>query len=90
MGWCNGLQLHGVSDYRRNTESGRQWKRPPERSSPTPFCKPSHGSPLGSDGLEIFGEGERAFRTAIAGSESISRVGGTIGSANSLAMYLNF
>ena len=40
-------------------------------------------------GLEIFGEGERAFRTAKVGFSYISRVGGTIGSPNSLAMYLN-
>lgn len=41
-------------------------------------------------GLEIFGEGERAFRTAKVGFSYISRVGGTIGDPNSLAMYLNF
>ncbi len=46
------------------------------------------GSILG--GLEIFGEGERAFRTAKIGFSYISRVGGTIGDPNSLAMYLNF
>lgn len=44
----------------------------------------------GTLGLEIFGEGERAFRTARIGYKAISRVGGTIGDPNSLAMFLNF
>ena len=44
----------------------------------------------GTLGLEIFGESERAFRTAHVGYRAISRVGGTIGDPNSLAMYLNF
>lgn len=43
----------------------------------------------GTLGLTLFGEGDRAFRTTLAGASAISRVGGTIGSANSLAMYLN-
>lgn len=41
-------------------------------------------------GLELFGESERAFRTTTAGIAELSRVGGTIGDPNSLAMYLNF
>ncbi len=44
----------------------------------------------GTFGLQIFGEGAKAFETTTAGSTVLSRVGGTIGSANSLAMYLNF
>jgi len=43
----------------------------------------------GTLGLTLFGEGDRAFRTTLAGASALSRVGGTIGSANSLAMYLN-
>ena len=43
----------------------------------------------GTLGLTLFGEGDRAFRTTMAGAAALSRVGGTIGSANSLAMYLN-
>ncbi len=39
---------------------------------------------------KIFGESERALRTQIVGFKSFSRVGGTIGDANSLAMYINF
>lgn len=38
-------------------------------------------------GLEMFGEGTRSVTI---GQESISRVGGTIGDPNTLAMYLNF
>jgi O-antigen ligase len=38
----------------------------------------------------IFGETEHTFKTFTAGFSQLSRVGGTIGSANSLAMYLNF
>lgn len=44
----------------------------------------------GTLGLEIFGESERAFRATVSGYAYLSRVGGTIGSPNSLAMYLNF
>jgi len=43
----------------------------------------------GTLGLTLFGEGDRAFRTTLVGASALSRVGGTIGSANSLAMYLN-
>jgi hypothetical protein len=43
----------------------------------------------GTLGLTLFGEGDRAFRTTLAGAAALSRVGGTIGSPNSLAMYLN-
>lgn len=39
-------------------------------------------------GLEIFGEVPSAFRIDLAGITQLSRVGGTIGSPNSLAMYL--
>ena len=44
----------------------------------------------GTLGLDILGEGERAFREKVMEYGSILRVGGTIGEANSLAMYLNF
>jgi O-antigen ligase len=44
----------------------------------------------GTLGLKILGEGEQSFRTTAVGLEYLSRVGGTIGGANSLAMYLNF
>jgi hypothetical protein len=44
----------------------------------------------GTLGMDIFGEGERAFKTARVGRSLVSRVGGTIGAHNSLAMYLNF
>ena len=43
----------------------------------------------GTLGLTLFGEGDRAFRTTLAGASAVSRIGGTIGSPNSLAMYLN-
>ncbi len=44
----------------------------------------------GTLGLKIIGESERAFRQTIMETGLISRVGGTIGDANMLAMYLNF
>jgi hypothetical protein len=44
----------------------------------------------GTLGIEILGESERAFGMARAGQQILSRVGGTLGSANNLAMYLNF
>jgi O-antigen ligase len=44
----------------------------------------------GTLGLKIFGEAERAFRTTVMAHGIISRVGGTVGDANLLAMYLNF
>ncbi len=43
----------------------------------------------GTLGMDIFGEGERAFRSSRVGYAMLSRVGGTIGDPNSLAMYLN-
>ena len=44
----------------------------------------------GTLGMDIFGEGERAFRTTVSGYTFLTRVGGTLGDPNSLAMYLNF
>jgi O-antigen ligase len=44
----------------------------------------------GTLGLTLFGEGDRAFRTTLAGAGVVSRIGATIGAPNSLAMYLNF
>ena len=44
----------------------------------------------GTLGLTLFGEGDRAFRTTMAGAGVVSRVGATIGDPNALAMYLNF
>jgi putative inorganic carbon (HCO3(-)) transporter len=42
----------------------------------------------GQIGLDLFGEGEKSFRHMRAGSGLISRVGGTIGSPNKLALYI--
>jgi O-antigen ligase len=44
----------------------------------------------GTLGLELFGEGEKGFGTKIQGIKALSRVGGTIGAPNTLAMFLNF
>lgn len=44
----------------------------------------------GTLGLDLLGEGERAVRTSAVGIETISRVGGTLGDPNLLAMYMNF
>lgn len=41
-------------------------------------------------GLESFGEAQRGFFMAQAGLEAISRVGGTLGHPNKLAVYLDF
>ena len=41
-------------------------------------------------GLESFGEAKRSFFMAKAGVETISRVGGTLGHPNKLAVYLDF
>jgi putative inorganic carbon (hco3(-)) transporter len=41
-------------------------------------------------GLESFGEAKRGFFKAMAGMETISRVGGTLGHPNKLAVYLDF
>ncbi len=43
----------------------------------------------GTLGMDMFGEGERAVRSSRVGYALLSRVGGTIGDPNSLAMYLN-
>lgn len=43
----------------------------------------------GTLGLEFLGEARRGVYQKVLGEETVSRVGGTIGAPNSLAMYLN-